>query len=337
MNRVFEETIEGVVRSDLCVIGKRLGGLSKSHKASVIFNIPLQCKDKLYKSLLEIASVTKYPENAKWRLWIDGVPITREYKPNNTLSLGDYEISTSIFDVTPIMKREQSGVRHRLTIVNEGSEPILILYSMLLKAFKIKGAYTKISYLSGGVSIAARESYSITPPLIDGGLKTVVRIPVYARRAPSILSLSYSGVEKRYAINNIVDEISIEIPAGDKITIVNESEDEALILPSLLSYCERRKQPYLKISSIETIREEGEVKARIKVSNIGGEKALNTQLIVIALGEPVYKKIIGELGAGEEYMDEIKVKVPKTVRTLTLRVVWRDMDETVLSEEKIRL
>ncbi len=340
MSTVFSGSLKGVVRTDLCTLGRRLGGLYFSHKATIVFNIPVQPEGGIHRCLVEIAAVTKRPEMTRWRIWVDGVPVTREYRPNHTLWLGDREVSTSIFDVTPIIRRDPRRTRHKLTIINEGSEPLLLLYSMMLKAMEMSEALTEVMYMSGGLELKPGETKEFTLPSLDESSLTVVRIPIYALCTPSLVTVKMPGAVKEFSINSIADEIRLSMPSVGTIALTNNNacgSECPLIAPSLVSYTERRRRPVLTVKTEEANESKDGMNVKVKILNTGDRHAENVQVILLCLGEPVARKMIEKIEAGDEVEVELKARLPGKARVAVARVVWRDLDETMLAEDRIRL
>lgn len=311
--------IDGEVVYETAPLAVRLGGLSNPTTQSVILTPPVLGKPKLV--LLELTVKHASPIISRWRLWLNGVAITREFKPNYSIKLKDTYYSKCVFDVTPIFdwKRKQ----HHITIRYEGSDVLLVEHVGMIVAYEAVKSKTSYAFASGLLALSPGESTAIRLDLepIDEAnrarVETVLLIPSRLAR----VKVESFNVSK--TINGVVgvEEIEFDIPIKPtkimETVITHYPADQpyypghVLVTGLLITrgwYAEPKivVKPKRYNNTIElTVRNEGTAKP---------EKLV---IVAVQAGSILVRKLIEPPEPGEEKTEKLKLPVGVLVR-----VVW---------------
>jgi len=333
---------EGVLKTSLMSINKTIGGLGKTHKTVIIHSIPAVGDYVLQKSLLEIVSITRDPLRTKWRIWFDGVPITREYKPNYIRELSGSELGITIIDVSPIVKRDLKRMKHKAVIINEGSEPIFLLSSMMTKVLNVKNAFTKFSYFTGGFTLDRNSVMRVKSPFAqEEEYEKKINLITYSEDYPTILRLACKEHEKEINMPSMINEITHSLEGcvnSDYIdlSIKTDSPIKPVIVPSVLLSVEKIQGPVLSLEIKEAKKNNNKIDISIEITNKGKMSADNIILTLLTLGTPVYRKKIRPLNPGDNVVINDVVRFPSEARVLVARIIWNEFGEPRFIEKKLK-
>ncbi|MEM3837593.1 MAG: hypothetical protein QXU57_06805, partial [Fervidicoccaceae archaeon] len=71
---------KGRVRHMMVSLGKTVGGLYNNNKAAISFDV--SSRDLLKNGLLDIGIASRSSEQLRLRIWMDGVSLVKEFRPN---------------------------------------------------------------------------------------------------------------------------------------------------------------------------------------------------------------------------------------------------------------
>lgn len=348
MKQYILDTISGDVVYISRTPNIKIGGLSSS-KAFIPLELRIPEGVKIGKSVLEIA--LKVPrENITWRLKLNGVPITREFKPNDIVELKNFYFAKLVYDVTPIIKSMEDKRRNRCSVLvkYEGSEELFVSHVALLTAFETEDARSSVSMVSGALALEPGETANISirhkPNTgLSGELKTVFISPSTQAR----ISIGFNG-EHLYLVEGIVggDELTLKV---NNVSEVNNVEikhldtptlyyPKELLLSTILLLQTHIKTPKLEVKDIilpEKMSRGDKIKAVIV--NNGESKPDKALVTLIHLGTTVYQEKLPALNPGEETVIEIPVNIPRGEYSLILRIIWRKLTKTYFVDKRINV
>ena len=311
--------IDGEVVYETAPLAIRLGGLSNPTTQSIILTPPVLGKPKLV--LLELTVKHTSSSISRWRLWLNGVAITREFKPNYSIKLEDTYYSKCVFDVTPIFDWRKR--QHHITIRYEGSEILLVEHVGMIVAYEAEKSKTSYAFAGGLLALSPGESTAIRLDLepIDGvnraRVETVLLVPSRLARV-KVESLNVSKT-----INGVVgvEEVEFDIPTKPTKTmetIITHYPAEqpyyprhVLITGLLVSY------GWYAEPKIVAKSKRHDNLVELVIRNEGEAKPEKLMVVGVQAGSILVRKFIEPLEPGEERI--LKLELPVGV---LIRVVW---------------
>ncbi len=328
--------------SDVIAVGRVLGGLSSKRKERFVLRAGLEGKP--YKSLLEIGVMVKRPELAKWRVWFDGISLTREFNPNLSIDTPSEHYASVIFDVTPLIRREPGRTGHKVILLNDGSEPLLLTHVMLLNVSEVEGAGSSLIYYAGELLLRLGDRKTISTGLEEhdvSGFKAVSYSPIL----PSLIRVEVQGGEEIvHEQNNIVDiiESSLKKISLQLLSIENEglspfNRKGWVLIPSLIAYSMKSIEGELVFEDERIIEKNGEIEIDVRVVNRGALKARNSLFVIFSSGMPLKSIRLGDIQPGEIKEIKERVRPYSESRSIVYRVIWRRLGETRFIEGRYRI
>ncbi len=343
---VFER-FDGEVIYKSILPGVRLGGLEVS-KAFIPIDLVLPGEIEVSKALLELA-IKSQRERFTWRLKVNGVPVTREFKPNSVAETRDYIFSKLVYDITPIMQARR-GRRHRCNIVvkYEGSEHLIVEHVGLLVYIPSEDARSHVSLLSGALALDPGEKYRLTlrhPPGLDAYGR--LHVTLFSPSTQAEIGIRFNGVFET-TLSSIVggEEAVLEISGvGGENTVEIDHVDtgsayypKELLVSSLYLQQSLYREPRLSIKDLavpDKLESGGRI--RITVVNEGDSVPDKALLTIIHLGTIIYREELPKLKPGEETIVEPTIKLPKGEHPVVLRLIWKKLTRTTFTDKKIVL
>ncbi|AEM39584.1 hypothetical protein Pyrfu_1729 [Pyrolobus fumarii 1A] len=317
------ENVQGDIVYTTTVAPLRLGGLSNPNIGSLSLSLPTPTNIQVKRVLLEIGMVTReYPERMRWRLWFDGIAVSREYRPKSIAQLGDDEgyYSKTVFDVTPIYKGDSDV--HKVTIAYEGSNPITVEHVGLFAVYDVPDSVVSFAFLSGALALNPGESYTLSINMRDipeDATHASVRAVLALTQRDSMVRISVNGSKDRSITGFVgVEEVNLDtipVTGAYRISFEHVKGSRPVRISTLIVSVARRTLPDIHIESVERTGEE----LTVRLVNRGATKPERVMLLAIVPGEHIERLEVEPLDSGES--TEVKVKAPSDKR-VTLRVVW---------------
>ncbi len=332
-----------LIKTDVIPIGKTLGGVYSSYKLQWYMN-PGAGKDKLDRSFLEIGLITNRPEMSKWRVWFDGISLTRELHPNYAIKLPQGYYYTVIFDITPIVRRDLSKAKHKVTVLNDGSEPLTLTHSIIINQYPDEKTLTTLKYLTGGILLPPQNKEKIEIDFKHTHKKTYMRLVSYCESNPSLLKINIADTEKYLEQTGHSDEIEFLLPKQDNIKIELSNMNQHIqkgrnwiLIPLILVIGESTPSPNIIITEDSLVKQETNHRFTIKIHNEGDIVAKKVMIVAFASGIPVKTLELGDLEPGKEIGVQEEVSIPPEARILLYRIIWRENDEARYIEKRVRI
>ncbi len=341
MEEFKKSKVSGEVILSTSLASGRLGGLGnpKIHKA--VMDTPSIPRGDLEAAYLEVALFAQEERLPKWRLWLDGFSITREFKPQYVLPVDDALFAKVLFDVTPIYKSENP--RHFVTVMYDGSTPVTVGHINLLIIRRTEEAFYNFTYLSGAQALAPGEAVEIEAELEEeprgrGVLRVVGILPSKSAR----VSVSVNGGEPRYLGDAVgADELSfedLEISKTNRVKVEHLGSGtpyypKHFILSTVLLGEAVYREPRIVFSDI--VFEEGVLRA--KVANVGESTPDSLFMVVMNMGIPLARLEVPSLKPGEVREVEFKLRLPHGTHNILLRAVARKLSKITYTDKRIQV
>ncbi|MEM3162935.1 MAG: hypothetical protein QXN38_00855 [Desulfurococcaceae archaeon] len=296
------------------------------------------------RAFLEVG-VRSLREKFLWRLKLDGVPISREFKPNSSINLKGTYYSKAVYDVTPILKRYKRTDRLGIMVKYVDSDHIYLEHLGLLLFVPSQDVSSYISFLSGTIGFEPSSEYEVSLNY-PGNSARELHLITYMPSPYSKFHVTfndedigviggYSGTEEHaLKISNVRRENKLKlIYAGTSTTT---SINEAVLFTVLMKHA-LFKEPRLVLKEVIEPQVIGERKMRLVIANEGLSKPDAALLTLIYLGTPIYRTEVPELKPGEEVLFEVPLNLSKGTYQLVVRLVWRKATKTSFNEERITI
>lgn len=324
---------------------KSIGGLTLSRETIPLDWITLP-NASLSIALLEIGVITPHTR-VDWRVKVNGISLTKEFKPLAIARLGNKFYTKHVFDITSILKQPESLRKNsvNITFKREGGDIITIEHLSLISLFETGEAETMIKYYSGALSLEPGEKSGLNIGFDEK--TTIFRTSMYI---PSKLAQMIIGIngEHNIEINNLqgmneeVHKLSLDnglntieyhhIDNGEKYA------PREISLSNLLIYNVKYTKPDIMIQEINLPEEaRKEVVAKIRIINKGETKPDKLLLTIMSRGIVLVVKEIKPLEPGEEAEIEIPIKQPPGTYNLIFRIIWKKLTQTWFCEERKKL
>ncbi len=314
----------------------RLGGLSNPIHTSYKLEASTESGARLVEAYLEVAITSPEPYLRYWRLWLDGVAITREFKPLTSVRAGNHVFSKIVFNVTPILN--PSKREHVVAISYEGGREIIIDHVGLLVIYEADECKEKsYAYLSGALLLDPGDYYTVplSIPLPSSG---ELNIRVYgvmpARQARLTISVNGEALTSYGGYMGGVEVVAHrELKPTDKLVVELRHEKPAIQyypryikVSSLLVEVGPRREPVI---DVEASPEADGI--RVSVRNNGTATAENVILLSVSKGMVLDRKFVGELRPGAAVVEKLK-----GVDASLVRVVWRYKGKTMFKDYRVK-
>ena len=324
----------------------KLGGPGNPKFRKVFLDLDSSFSKGISLALLDIGLTSRNPpQHIKWRLWFDGFPLAREFKPFTINYIeGEGYFYKVLFDITPVMKLGKT--QHIVSIYYEGSESLIVNHVNIMAALIADGAENSYSYLSGGLILAPNTSCTLKIPLEAlndgvGEIKTTIDMP-------STLAKVHIRVNGHniLTLNGIIgcDEIiipNLDLKCDNAVEIIHEAREQQYYpkhvkVSNILLASSKMLRPKIIISSVTHDKENN--KLIIKLKNIGQVEPDKIILLALSKGIPIARSIIEPIKPEEEKETEVPLgRLPKTEKELTLRIVWTRLSRTIYEDKKVNL
>ncbi len=266
----------------------------------------------------------------KWKISIDKVILTREFKPQIDVGIGNkYIQSLFVYDISKILKNDSY-----LKISYEGKNHIRIDSVTLLSIYKYKGFHI---YLDCIVDICKAENIqksveNLAKSFNPNNIK--INMGLVSER---VTELSISILNSENTIYRLVPGFNIvELNISpDKIptTINMGSRDELIRHIFTCTFLSYEQQPRLIIDKINIDKD----KLLLTISNIGDSLPDKSELVIIRYGTPLQKIDIEPIKPRERVEITIDFKAISKYKNVVLRLIWYKAFKAYYNEKAIEL
>jgi hypothetical protein len=295
-------------------------------------NIPLNLAGRRSRrvgySLLEVVTISK-DEQLDWRLKLEGISITRQFKPTMSTYMENENLIVSkfIYDITSILNAPEVLGRETLNFVikHEGGPPLRVLSVLLDVIVEDQEAFTVYEHYSGIKMLDANSVVTIKP---DSDLDDVVwRLIGYSPKKSAII-ISYEGEKFHFEIGqDVVEEHSFRArKVGEvRVELANKLAKSPVFLFGLTLFHNRVKEPSLEITRYNVVSKESATKLILGIRNVG--ESTPDKLIITAIyrGMPLTTIVESDpkLTPGKEVEKTVTIPTRQILRGgFVIRLIW---------------
>ena len=303
--------------------------LSSSHpRINIPLNLVGRRNRRVEYSLLEVVTVSK-DEQLDWRLKLEGISITRQFKPTMSTYMENENLVVSkfIYDITSILNAPEVVGKETLNFVikHEGGSPLRVLSVLLDVIVEDQEAFTMYEHYSGIKMLDASSVVTIKP---SSDLDDVVwRLIGYSLKR-STIAITCEGEKSHFEIGqDVVEEYSFRAKkAGEvRVELADKLAKSPVFLLGLTLLHNRVKEPSLEITRYSVVSEEGATKLILRIRNVG--ESTPDKLIITAIhrGLPLTTIVESDpkLTPGEEVEKTVTIPTRQILKGgFVIRLIW---------------
>lgn len=330
---------------DLLTIFKPINQIlgSSNSKIMVPLNLINRRSRRIAYALLEVL-VESTKITPEWRLKIDNISITRQFKPTYVLSTtsGQKCMYKFVYDITSILNTYEILDKESVNLLlkYEGGDFIVVRGVLLDSIYEDNDAQTTYKHLTGLLSLDGGERARFD--ISDINTKPVVtRLIIYSPRKTT-LEICAGG--KTIAIQTPQEHLDEYIVVADgkpehvEIFISDQNSKESAILSSITLYNSFIKQPVLELCGYDHTQVERALKLRLNICNKG--EASPEKLIISIFRKGKLLTSITEsnitLLQSREIVKEIEIPEYK-FDELQARLIWLKLTRRWIKDYTIKL
>ncbi len=324
---------------------KVIGGLMLSRE-TIPLDLMHPLNAELEYGLLEIGVITPHL-NMDWRVKVNGINVTKEFKPYIYSRLDNGFYAKFVYDITSILKTPESLRKKRanVTFKREGGEPFTVSQISILALYSSNEAKTNITYYSGALGLEPGEKSKEYLFEIDLGEEALLRTSIYMPSRATVLDI-FMDNEHSLTVSNIqgMDETIYEVKKNIKSISYHHRDTgekytpKQVVVSNILLYNIIYVKPDLYFQEIDLPKQcSGECSGKIKIINNGESKPDKTMIVLMSLGNVLFSKKIRSPEPGETIEETIKYKLPPGEYDLVLRIIWRKLSKTWFRDERIKV
>ena len=280
-----------------------------------------------------VVSSRGFSGNMTWKVALNEVTLTREFKPQTIVEIDDRVYAVQVFDISNITR--SSGM-YNLRIMCEAAEPVSINSVFILGALKSGNISATLSVGVGVLAVKPGETVSLKlrqKKSIRNSLLLIYDLP--SRRAK--IKLGVGGKELSISGKVGTYELLLEDVDADEIRVMHEQSQlpyypKYFKIYGLLTYSTSIKGPDVEVKDI-TISEDG--KMHVTLTNTGDVSAINVLLVGTHMGEVVFRDIIKEIKPQTVIERTYRVK-PKYDNTL-VRLIYQGLNGQVVKTFRVKI
>ncbi len=337
LSKLYEGAGEGIVVFSTVGVESLLGSGGEASKR-VSFRVPALrlrgCGVEASILSIGVAASNLVKPPFKWKLEMEGFTVSREFKPQLSVSLEDSTYYKALYDVKPLVSssRHVGAGSYTLRALYDSAHPIFLREASLLIVYSKAGLKYSASYMSGLIVLEPGNDYTMELSLPeDVGGDRVAYVTLVLPSPKSVLSIS-SGIDNVELVGPGFRLAEVKAPKGRKVTVkVSYMQPQMKIYPrkalitGVLLVENALPTPRLD-AVVESVEEQaGKLKIIVSVTNRGEEAAEEVQITLRHAGINVKEVKLGVIEPGETaqaILEVDKSKLPSKPQKMSLWLKW---------------
>lgn len=332
---IVDEVINGFVKTDYQPVNRYVNTLTDSI-LPIKFMLSTPSSNRALKAYLEIHSIPLNLNYARWKIWFNSFPLSKEYKPNFSAEVGNASYGLFIYDVTPIVNRDINRRSHKLIIKNVGSTPLYVSYALLTVQFEKENVETRHEYRVIMSSCKHDAPCFLRPARCSPDVRSQSRVNGYSPHSPVEFYLGTKHWRKTILSPTKVIDVVLEECVDDQVFIMPINRSHDIYILTAHSFASRYERPVLDVKT-SNAHKDGRVEVSLEITNKGNAEANELLVVGILHGTIVYRNKIDRLKPDEARVESFVIEKPKEAATLTIRVAWNELGEIFFKEYKVPL
>lgn len=333
--------VKGVIYHNSILDEMRLGGRNYPRTGRYPIEVDEPRLDELY---LTIVSILNEPINkVMWRVGIDGLNITREFKPQvvNESSIGSI-YAIHVFDLSKVVKGSKT---YTLSLTCDSSKPVIVDGIELIGVKGVEGIFTEVSYMAGCVLLNPSEVYSIRPsPSKPRSYNLSLFMNVPSRSATVDIALNNTHLK---TLNGLLGLSNVQLPnlnlTREGVLTIKHREAVGMYHPrfisvySILSYSMSCRGPEVIMTLNEVSCKGDDCNVSVTIKNAGDLTCDNVMVVGFSAGNILIRDVINTVRAGEEVRKNYRINVKGTDAKVVLKAIYRRFGRQFINEVKASL
>ena len=280
--------------------------------------------------ILAITLSSQFNPMYRWKIVLDEVVLTREYKPIIESSIANSIHSIFVYDVTSTLRNAEPTLR----IVYDGKDPIKIDSALLISLHSYENFHT---YIEGYIHILSLtkeliRNYRVPTSFNANEGKVILGITTTKYDELSVLRKEDGKMLKTKLIPgfNLI-ELPIDLLKEQTLTYRSQSVYTKHIFH--LYVASYSTYPVITIDKVSLNPQDNTL--HITLSNTGNTTPDSLMLVLLRYGTVLLRHTLEPLKPGEQREVAIELKDKKTMPSL-LRVVWHKATKTFVTDTRIK-
>ena len=282
----------------------------------------------------------------KWRFKVDGVSVSREFKPHFSVEVDDGFYYKEVYDLTPLLcGRVEEKPSHRAFFMYDGYQTIVVADLAMLAFFEGEGRYS-LSYHAGAVALEPGSLAKVEGFIDDVGGERIARAGIHLPSPNSVGRLIAGGSNPMEARGPGYRVLEARVPYRGRLIVAAVFHDatgpvypKRAVLGDVLLVEARRPRPELRVEVSGVERRGDKAVVRGVVVNRGSAPA-RPLVVVLSMGVRLASVELDsvEPGGSREFtvtVDPRRMIVPG--QRATVRVVWDDMGRTMFDDAYVSI
>lgn len=332
----FEQ--EGIVYHTSITNQLKLGGKGNPRIGKYLLDVDEGPLDTVY--MLLITSSNELPGNITWKINIDELSLSREFKPHLAIESSGQIYSVHLFDLSKVVR---GGRVYTLSISCDSSRPVIVEGVELVGVKRFSGVTSELLYSAGCVALNPSEEYVTTTRLSKDGVGTMSILINMPSRSALVDIVVNNEVIKSLGNSLGVNDVlipNINLGVENVLAVKHRPAKESYYprcvnMYSILLYRVSNQGPNIVIEPAEIVAEEGCYKVRLEVRNCGDLPCENLILTGISAGNILFREIIQKLGVGESVVKTYRVDPKKVTQHVVVRSIYRKLCRQEVNEVRI--
>lgn len=303
-------------------------------RALIPFPTPYRRGRRAQMAILSV--VTRAPsENVNWRVKLNGISVTKEYRPVMAYNTEKGAYHKFLYDVTEFVNTENALSRNwvNLSVRHEGGTPLVLDYAMLLMSYEDEDFESEVRLWSGlSVLLKSPISLSYDSSKSESNL-VVVSLPLDGSALLSVRA-GQLDVDLRFSGKTEFEEHELRVPPGTReVELSAKGSEKGVLLSEVIrvEWSGREPSIHIDINSVE--RTDSALKIKFTTHNIGEGTPDTVVYTVISRG-----RVLASLRESEAMSPGRSVTREITCCNITgegkpvLRVAWNKLFRTHFSD-----
>lgn len=282
---------------------------------------------------------------SEWKLKIDGINITRQFKPTFSMFIEseNKNVYKFIYDITSVLNTSDVISKEwiNLLVKYEGGDPFTTRAILLDAIYEDSDARTLYEHGTGLLLVESGKTYKY-PVKGKGGSQSIARVVSYATKK---VNMEFKAGSFRASMDlsqdNFDEHVLLLNEAPEYIEIANTSDpgkEMPVLISSITVYENTVKQPVLEICGIEYSKEPKALKIFLDICNKGDTSPDKLIISVLRKGNLVSSMQDSELKIqpGQSARRSIELPVHQADE-LQVRLIWFKLTKRWFRDEVIKL
>ncbi len=298
-----------------------LGGHGNPRSEEFTFFIDRSVEPSL---LTVVASSRTFSGNILWKVSLNNVTLTREFKPQTLVELEEGYYAVHVFDVSNITKSFTG--KYVLKVSCESSSPVRISAAFIVGSMSYEGMKGYLTVDLGVLAIKPGESASISLPSGFKGKKDLLLVVYDSPSRLASMGIDVDGVKEGISEKVGVDELLIDKECGEcRVKLLHKESPITYFPKSFKVYGVARYRAEYLGPKVELVRSEvnGSV-IKCVVKNVGDVVADKVMIVGMGMGEVLFREYLSKLEPGSEYVFSKELGSDR-VRPVVIRLIYHNL------------